>query len=63
MPEMGSRRPEFDPPNHQFRYHAVLKNFVIVYEETSEFILIVRIIHGARNLLGELMRDNGDGQT
>ena len=59
MPEMGMQRPEFDPPQHQFRYHAILSSFVVVYEETSEFIRIARIIHGARSLLAELMKDAG----
>lgn len=57
MPGIGMKRPEFDPPQHQFRYHAILSSFVVVYEETSEFIRIARIIHGARNLLSELMKD------
>lgn len=59
MPEMGMQRPEFDPPQHQFRYHPILSSFVVVYEETSEFIRIARIIHGARSLLAELMKDAG----
>ncbi len=63
MPEMGTQRPEFDPPNHQFRYQAVLSSFVVIYEETPEFIRIARIIHGARNLLSELMRDAGNEST
>lgn len=60
MPDMGMKRPEFDPPQHQFRYHAILSSFVVVYEETSDFIRISRIIHGARNLLSELMKDAGN---
>lgn len=59
MPEMGMRGAEFDPSHHQFRYHAILSSFVVVYEETSDFIRIARIIHGARNLLSELMKDAG----
>lgn len=59
MPEVGTQRAEFDPPNRQFRYQAVLSSFIVVYEETSDFIRIARIIHGARNLLSELVRDSG----
>lgn len=59
MPDMGMKRPEFDPPQRQFRYHAILSSFVAVYEETPEYIRIARIIHGARSLLAELMKDAG----
>ena len=60
IPDMGMKRPEFDPPHYQFRYQAVLSSFVVVYEETADSIRIARIIHGARNLLSELMRNSGN---
>jgi plasmid stabilization system protein ParE len=60
QPAMGALRPEFDPPNHQFRYQAILRSFVVVYEEHGDCLCIARIIHGSRNLLSELLRESGD---
>ncbi|KLU04110.1 hypothetical protein RISK_003696 [Rhodopirellula islandica] len=57
---MGTLRPEFDPPNHQFRYQAILRSFIVVYEEHEESLLVAQIIHGSRNLLSELLRESGD---
>jgi len=59
MPEIGNLRPELDPPGYSFRYHAILKNFIVVYDESSGNIRVARILHGARNLLNELLRDAG----
>jgi plasmid stabilization system protein ParE len=60
QPAMGGLRPEFDPPNHQFRYQAILRSFVVVYEEREDSLRIARIIHGSRNLLSELLHESGD---
>jgi plasmid stabilization system protein ParE len=61
QPAMGTLRPEFDPPNHQFRYQAILRSFVVVYEEHEGRLRVARIIHGSRNLLSDLLRECGDG--
>jgi plasmid stabilization system protein ParE len=60
MPQMGTLRPDIDPSNHAFRYHVVLKNFVIVFDDSSQGIRVARVLHGARNLIGELERNSGD---
>ncbi len=60
QPAMGVLRPELDPPNHEFRYQAILRSFVVVYEECEDSIRVARIIHGSRNLLAELLRESGE---
>lgn len=60
MPQMGSLRPALDPPSHQFRYHAILKSFVVVYDVTDNGIRVARVLHGARNLLNELQQNSGE---
>lgn len=59
-PLTGHRRPDLDPPGRSFRYVAVLKSFIIVYEPVEDGIRVVRLLHGARNLAAELARDAGD---
>ena len=59
-PLIGGLREELDPPGHRFRYFAVMRRFVIVYEPTATGIRVARILHGMRNLAAELNRDAGD---
>jgi toxin ParE1/3/4 len=59
-PMMGHRREELDPPGRSFRYVTVMKSFIIVYEPADDGIRVVRLLHGARNLVRELARDAGD---
>jgi plasmid stabilization system protein ParE len=58
-PGLGVERPELDPPGHSFRYYAVVKRFVVVYQATADGIRVVRLLHGARHLAEELSRDAG----
>lgn len=59
MPSIGSLRPDLDPSGHGFRYHAILKSFVVVYDELPDCIRVARVLHGSRNLLAELLEDPG----
>ena len=59
-PLIGRTHEELDPPGRSFRYFALMKSFIIVYEPTDDGIRIARILHGARNLSDELDRDAGD---
>jgi toxin ParE1/3/4 len=59
-PRIGRAHPELDPPGRSFRYFAVMRNMVIVYEPTDDGIRIARLLHGARHLTAELDRDAGD---
>lgn len=61
-PLSGRTNEELDPPGHAFRYFAVMKSFIIVYEPTDDGIRVARLLHGARNLAAELDRDVGDDE-
>ena len=61
-PLSGHQRSELDPPGHTFRYHVLMKSFLIVYEPAGEGIRIARLLHGARNLAAELARDAGEDE-
>ncbi|MFT4571658.1 MAG: plasmid stabilization system protein ParE [Hyphomicrobiaceae bacterium] len=56
---IGRTREELDPPGHTFRYFLVMKSFIIVYESTDDGIRVARLLHGARNLAAELVREGG----
>jgi toxin ParE1/3/4 len=46
-PELGERRPEITPdPIRMFS----VKNYVIFYRPRRDFVEIVRVVHGARDL-------------
>jgi plasmid stabilization system protein ParE len=62
FPGSGQLRPELDPPGKVFRYAVVSKAFILVYEPTPTGLRVVRILHGARHLANELLRDRGDEQ-
>lgn len=59
-PMIGTRKQGLDPPGHSFRYLAVMKRFVVVYQPTDSGIRVARILHGMRDLAAELDRDAGD---
>ena len=59
-PHLGRANEEMDPVGHSFRYHVVMKSFVIVYEPLDDGIRVARLLHGARNLATELGRGAGD---
>src|SRR5687767_7690185 len=59
-PHIGRTQPELDPPGRSFRYLAVMKVFLIVYEPADDGIRVVRLLHGARSLAQELDRDHGE---
>jgi plasmid stabilization system protein ParE len=59
MPGIGRLRPDLEPSGHRFRYHAILKCFVVVYDERPDCIRVARVLHGSRNLLAELLKDPG----
>jgi len=61
-PMAGHRREDLDPPGRSFRYAAVMKSFIIVYEPSDDGIRVVRLLHGARNLAAELDRDAGENE-
>jgi toxin ParE1/3/4 len=46
FPEMGSPRPELTPSGRIL----VEGNYVILYEPSGESVVIVRVLHGARDL-------------
>ena len=58
-PRIGRTHEELDPPGRSFRYFAVMKSLIIVYEPTDDGIRVARLLHGARNLAEELGRDTG----
>lgn len=59
-PWMGRPNAALDPPGRSFRYHVVLRRFIIVYEATDEGLRVARLLHGARDLAAELGRDGGE---
>ena len=61
-PMTGHRSEEINPPGRSFRYAAVMKSFIIVYEPADDGIRVVRLLHGARNLAAELARDAGENE-
>ncbi len=61
-PLTGCTKEELDPPGRSFRYLVVMKRFIIVYEPTDDGIRIARLLHGARNLAAELVREAGDDE-
>lgn len=59
-PLIGSLRPELDPPGFSFRYTPVDGTpFLIVYTLKQDAIYVARILHGARDIPGELETDSG----
>lgn len=61
-PRSAPLRSEYDPPGKTFRYFPALKRFVIVYEPVldGKGIRVARVLHGARDLTTELMREGGE---
>ena len=59
-PMAGHTNHELDPQGHSFRYFAVMKRFIVVYEPNQEGIRVARLLHGATNLAAELTRNAGD---
>ena len=51
LPTLGHRRR--DLTNHDLWFHTVRKNYLIVYRQTQS-LEIVRILHGARDVVQEL---------
>jgi plasmid stabilization system protein ParE len=62
-PLIGRSNEDLDPPGRSFRYFAVMKSFIIVYEPTDDGIRVARLLHGARYLAAELGRDAGDDES
>ena len=52
MPDMGSTRDYHNPRISHLRMFPITKfeNFLIFYRSTEEEILIVRVLHGARDI-------------
>lgn len=61
-PLIGHTNEELDPPGRAFRYHVVMKRFIIVYAPMADGIQVVRILHGARNIAAELEQDPRDDE-
>ena len=59
-PFIGHTNEELDPPGRKFRYSVMMQSFIIVYEPTELGVRVARILHGARNLAAELVRDAED---
>lgn len=59
MPEMGSLRPDLDPPGRTFRYWTVLRRFLIVYQPIQGGIRVARIVNASREV-GAIL-DHGPG--
>jgi plasmid stabilization system protein ParE len=57
MPEMGSLRPDLDPPGRTFRYWTVLRRFLIVYQPIQGGIRVARIVNASREV-GALERSS-----
>lgn len=51
LPSLGHRRR--DLTTHDLKFHTVRKNYLIVYRD-GDTIEIVRILHGARDVMREL---------
>ena len=49
-PELGQIRKDLSPAEKSFRIWTVLRRFVVVYEDTTEALRIVRIVDGAQDL-------------
>ncbi len=62
MPESGRLQPDLSPPGRTLRSRIVLGAFLIVYEVAQDEIRVARILHAARNLPSELLRDAGDAE-
>lgn len=58
-PAIGQQRAEYDPPEKEFRYHPVLRSFVVVYEPVEDGVRVARVLHGARDLAAALELDSG----
>lgn len=58
-PLAGHPNEELDPPGRSFRYFVVMKRLIIVYEPTPDGIRVVRLLHGAKDLVAELTGDGG----
>src|SRR5262245_25575623 len=59
MPESGRERPDLSPPERSLRSRLVSKAFLIVYETAGDAVRVARVLHAARDLPSELLRDDG----
>lgn len=50
FPALGRRRPEFDQPSYEIRSISEGEYVIFYCEQVSEVVLIVRVIHGKRDL-------------
>jgi toxin ParE1/3/4 len=59
LPGSGRERPDLSPPDRLLRSVVVSSAFVVVYEDVSESVRVVRVLHAARDLPSELRNDDG----
>lgn len=59
MPGAGRARPEISPAGRPFRSVVVLGAFLVIYEVAEDTIQVARILHAARDLPSEILRDEG----
>ena len=52
MPDMGSTRDYHNPRISHLRMFPIIKfeNFLIFYQSTEEELIVVRVLHGARDI-------------
>lgn len=63
MPGMGHKRHDLDPPNHEFLYWTVLRQFLVVNQAIENGIMIARIIDASRDLRSVLTTDSGQDDS
>ena len=49
MPGLGHSRPDLADPRYRI---WVVRSFLVVYRRTGRSVVVVRVVHGARNLRG-----------